>query len=92
MLKNLLSKSTPGPSPVIEPSFGARLASADRVAARALATFGDAATDLENAAREQEMVAQEIRAELDTLAGNAASAEFQAAQNRASAQKLRGIG
>ncbi|WNV90329.1 hypothetical protein [Umezawaea sp. Da 62-37] len=89
MLKTLFSSSNTAPAPVAEPSFGTRLANADRIAARALAAFGEAATDLENAAREQEMVAQEIKTEMDALAGNAASAEFQAAQNRASAQKLR---
>ncbi|MCX2949954.1 hypothetical protein [Lentzea sp. NEAU-D7] len=88
MFKNPFSKSVVEPT---EPSLSERLTLADVQAGRALAQFTEAAEALESAAREQEMVAQETAAQIETLAGQAAFAEFSAAQNRASAKKLRDI-
>lgn len=88
MFKNPFSKPVVEPA---EPSLSERLTLADVQAGRALAQFTEAAETLEDAAREQEMVAQEVTAEIERLAGQAAFAEFSAAQNRASAKKLRDI-
>ncbi|MCG8926668.1 hypothetical protein [Lentzea sp. CC55] len=88
MLKTLFTKPVVEPA---EPSLTERLTLASDQASRALAQYTEAAEVLENAAREQEMVAQEAAAEIERLAGQAAFAEFSAAQNRASAKKLRDI-
>ncbi|ONI83515.1 hypothetical protein ALI22I_34035 [Saccharothrix sp. ALI-22-I] len=86
MLKKLLSGHPAEPA---EPNLDERSAIAAARAESAKSVFKTTIDELEAAAREQELVAQLAQEEIEELAGTASSAAFQAADNRAAADKLR---
>jgi hypothetical protein len=86
VLKNLLGARTVEP---VEPNLDERSAIAAARAESAKSVFRATIEELEAAAREQELVAQLAQEEIEELAGTASSAAFQAADNRAAADKLR---
>ncbi|WP_367135759.1 hypothetical protein [Saccharothrix sp. HUAS TT1] len=88
MLKKLLSAQ---PTETPEPTLDERAASAAARASSARSVFQVSIDELEGAAREQEHVAQDAQAKIEELAEVAASAAFQAAENRAAADKLRAL-